>query len=291
MKKITLVGAFLIPCFLIVNAQDSEEASKNYLPNAGDYALQMDAAPILNFALNAVNIMNDNGSNAQHPGFVSGMSNVIVGKYFLKDKEALRLRVGFNTLVETEKEYGDNPLKPTAVANGTAENILLSTSVDRTRSYIIGAGYEFRRGGKRLQGYYGGDLNLMIQNETSDYTYEIAYNNQAADSGYISQGSERDLSYDDGLQLTLNLRGFVGVEYFILPKISLGAEFGFGYSMYSYARGTYETEYWDIAPGSNSTTPYAYTETGAYNYIDRERGFAIDNGFGGTGALNVTFHF
>ena len=294
MKTKTFIISILFFGFTsIANSQNNENTDdlKHFLPKTGDYALQMDAAPILNFALNAVNIMNDNGSNAQHPGFVSGMSNIIVGKYFVKDNAALRLRVGFNTLVETEKEYGDNPLTPTAIANGTAENILLSTSVDRSRSYILGAGYEFRRGGERLQGYYGGDLNLMIQNQTSEYTYEIAYNNQSADSGYIFQGSERDLSYNDGLQFTLNLRGFVGVEYFIIPKISLGAEFGFGYSMYSYARGDSETEYWDIAPGSNSTTPSAYTETESFDYIDRERGFTVDNGFGGVGALNVTFHF
>ena len=291
MKKIKFFGALLIACFLNVNAQESENVEKNYLPKAGDFALQMDAAPILNFALNAVNIMSDNGFYAQNPSFVSGMPNAIVGKYFLQDKQAIRLRVGFNTIVETEKEYGDNPMTPTAIVNGTAENILLSTSVSKQRSYLIGAGYEFRRGGERLQGYYGGDLNLMIDTYTDKYTYEIGYNQQAVDSGYISQGSSRELSYDDGLQIAFNLRGFVGVEYFILPKISLGAEFGLGYSMYSYARGDDTYEYWDVVPGSNSTTPVAYTETDAYDYADRERGFSVDDGFGGTGALNVTFHF
>ena len=71
----------------IANSQNNENTDdvKHFLPKTGDYALQMDAAPILNFALNAVNIMNDNGFYAQNPGFVSGMSNIIVGKYFVSN--------------------------------------------------------------------------------------------------------------------------------------------------------------------------------------------------------------
>jgi hypothetical protein len=273
----------LLVGFSSVFGQEASPA-KDYLPKSGDFGIQMDASPFVNFALNAVNIMADNGFYSPSPSYVSGFNQAIVGKYFIKDDQALRLRLGINTATETEIEYGDDPLTP-SITN----NILLSTNVDKSSMFLIGGGLEFRRGGSRLQGYYGGDLNLMINRSRYKYTYEVPYTQAAADSGYMLIDDSRDLEGDDGTIFTFNLRGFAGVEYFVLPKISIGAEFGLGYSISSEARGDYTEERWEVV--GSASDPSANVVTEAYNYADRERGFGVDNGIGGTSTLNVTFHF
>jgi hypothetical protein len=93
----------------------------------------------------------------------------------------------------------------------------------------------------------------------------------------------------------LGLRGFAGVEYFVLPKISIGAEFGWGLGFVTAPRGMVETEIWGIEPGSSATTPSVYTRETEGNASSRNFGFAVDNGvsnvLGGSAALSIHFHF
>ncbi len=41
------------------------------------------------------------------------------------------------------------------------------------------------------------------------------------------------------------LRGFVGVEYFVIPKISVGGEFGLGFMYSKVGEGYVNTESWN----------------------------------------------
>ena len=86
MKTKVLLVAIALGFGSLSFAQDDEVlTSKNghvILPEAGDFAIQMDATPILDFGLNVVNIMNNTGSTSQHPGYVSGFDQTLVGKYF-----------------------------------------------------------------------------------------------------------------------------------------------------------------------------------------------------------------
>lgn len=292
MKKINFtIFLALILSFNMLKAQDAENILKNkngnvILPKKGDIGLQMDATGILDFALNTVNIMVDNGQHSAHPGFTSGLPNIIVGKYFISDNRAIRARLGYNTSTTVEKEYGDDPLTPT-ISN--PDNILLETYTEKTSDFMLGGGIEFRRGHGRIQGYYGADLNILLNTDKYHSEYGVAYNQLAQDSGYISLGDSRELEGDYGNIFTFNLRGFAGVEYFVLPKLSIGAEFGLGYSLQSEARGDYTDEFWDTQ--GSAVDGSSFTATKAYDYEDRERGFLVDQGVGGVAALNLTFHF
>jgi hypothetical protein len=279
------------------SSQDSDllknKNGKPILPKAGDFALQMNANPLIDFGLNAVNIMNNTGQTSAHPGFTAGSQaniNYIVGKYFLSSSKALRLRVGYSSLTEKDETYGDNPINP---SNAFPSNILLSTETGKEREFTLGGGIEFRRGYGRLQGYYGGELYLEFESSKTENEYEIAYNQQAQDSSYIFTGSSRPLEDKSGLAFGLGLRGFIGVEYFILAKISIGAEFGLGWSVSSEPRGESTTQVWRSTGNFDSqgnSVNGSFIDKSEGSSKESNRGFNTDQGLGGA-ALNITFHF
>ncbi len=292
MRKIVFL---LLGLFLVFQATSQDLKSKNghvILPEAGDYVLGFDAVPLLDFALNAVNIMNNTGQTAQHPGFVNGFSNVIVGKYYVTPTLAYRGRLGINTLSTSVKSYGDDPLQPT---NPNPDNILLMTSKTSANNVFLGGGLEFRRGHNRLQGFYGGEAMLGFSSSKTKNNYEIEYNTEAETAGYVSNGSSRVLVNKSGTSIMFGVRGFVGVEYFVLPKISLAAEFGWGLGVMTSPRGKVETEYWSIEPGSSSTSPYQYIEEVEGSSSGASFGFGVDDGvsqaLAASAALSILFHF
>jgi len=298
MKKQILSIAACIGISAAAVAQDAPTSKNGYvvLPEAGDYAIQMDATPLLDYALNAVNIMNNTGQTAQHPGYVSGWNQVLVGKYFMSETMAIRGKLAINTMSTTTKNYGDDPSSPSAVGNGTAENVLLSTNRTGMSQITIGGGVEFRRGHNRLQGFYGGEVLIGFGGSSEKNTYEdvLAWDQTAQDSGIVAIGDSRILSQKSGTAITFGLRGFAGVEYFILPKISIGAEFGWGFGVVTNPRGKTETEFWDFET-STATTATNFTEETEGNNGGSSMGFSVDDGasalLGGSAAITATFHF
>jgi hypothetical protein len=291
MKKFIIT---MLVCFMaaVTFAQDKIVSKNGYvvLPEKGDLALGFDGVPVLNFALNAVNIMSNTGNTASHPGYVNGMNQVLVGKYFLKDNLAVRGRLGINTTSTLTKFYFDNPLTPSAT---DPENILIQKTRVNNNAFFLGAGLEWRRGHNRLQGFYGGEILIGMSNTTTKNSYEIEYNQEAQDSGVIGLGDSRVLSNKAGTSITLGVRGFAGVEYFIFPKISIGAEFGWGLGFSTTPRGKLSVENWSIAPGE--TDPSASVIETQGNSSSNSFGFQVDNGInsalGASGALNIIFHF
>jgi hypothetical protein len=70
-------------------------------------------------------------------------------------------------------------------------------------AFTAGLGKEWRKGKTRLQGYYGADALLSL--------------------GSVTQGTNKS-----GLAFGVGVQGFIGAEYFILPKIAIGAQYGYG---------------------------------------------------------------
>jgi hypothetical protein len=258
------------------------------LPQAGDFSLGFNAVPVVNFALNAVNIASPTGGTAQHPGYIPGMNQIIVGKYFLSDNTALRLRVGINASSEATTFFGDDPLAEVDAED--VDEVRLATQRTNTNRSFIGAGLEFRRGHNRLQGYYGGELLVGFGggSTTFNYAYSLEQLNNAPDPAVAQD--ERTLALRDGTFLALGLRGFVGVEYFVAPKISIGAEFGLGLGVNRGGRGSIQSELWE--------DDNRVTERVRGNQREHGRGVWVDPGIGfigqtlnPTAALMIHFHF
>jgi hypothetical protein len=255
------------------------------LPATGDIALTFDATPALDYV---GSIIAGSASGAGLAGYVNGFDQTIVGKYYLDPSMAVRARLGFKFESASDTSYYDSPID---LANDEDEPAELSdTTTSNETRILVGGGIEMRRGYRRLQGYMGGEAALGVLSSASGTTYGYAYDQDAAEAGVIGDGSSRPLTQSSGMGLILGARGFAGVEYFVLPKISLGLEYGFGLHAVIEGRGSAVSEVWD---GDDEE---AFNETSPGAGSGRHLGLDVDNGIndtfdGDTGALTLNFHF
>ena len=263
MKTKVILIALFVGFGSMINAQNDDVlTNKNgaaILPSAGDWGLGFDAAPILNYA---GNMLNGNTMNSMGSAF-DNANLAISGKYFTDASTAYRgsLRIGMGT-TSMDQLFGG--------ANGDS---LTNTTKMSSSVVVLGGGLEKRRGHGRLQGYYGGEMLVGFGGAKETYSYAEELSN----TNPISRTTE-DKS---GSVFVLGVRGVIGVEYFILPKISLGAEYGWGLSLNSQGQGSSTTESWDLANSSSTTTT---VNTGGSSI------FGIDTDNNG-GAIRLMFHF
>ena len=155
-----------------------------------------------------------------------------------------------------------------------------------------------RRGKTRLQGYYGGDFLFWMTGAKTTYDYGNALdgvNNTDASASSnnfggniigVGPGSGRVTENKSGSTLGIGLFGFIGAEYFILPKISVGAEYSWGVSFSTTGEGEVTTE---SVGGVGPVVGKITTKTAGGS------SFGIDNSINGngsgTGSLRIMFHF
>ncbi len=232
------------------------------LPEAGDFAIGVDATPFLKYL---GNFFNQAGAN-EAPLF-NGVDNTIYGKYFLENDRAIRakltLNIGGDTykgVVPDDQRIGTNPLNPDATvidvmkANATAVELRV--------------GYEFRRGHGRVQGFYGGEVGFGYGSGKQKYEYAnpITAANQKpntwdfapVDPDYSPNGY-RTTEVKFGRTIAATVAGFVGVEYFFAPQISIGGEFNLGFTYASRGQDEWTNEYW------NSSIDGVQTQTTRYD--------------------------
>lgn len=257
--KILLASA----CMILASTTyvDAKKPEKNYLPEAGDVTIGVNAIPFLNYLGNMFGKVQDNDINpveiggvpAFNKGVIPGLDNPtmsIFGKYFLTDKTAIRLNVGIGINSQTQSNYVQDDA---AVAeNPLSVDLVEDTYKYRNSGMSVAVGYEWRRGSKRLQGFWGGQAILAYSNSKHFFGYgnaitELNQNptstntNAWANAGILIDenddpleqlpiinnnigGNSRLLMQSDGRSWTYGVGGFVGVEYYIAPKISIGCE-------------------------------------------------------------------
>lgn len=257
------------------------------LPEADDWALSIDAVPVMSYL---GNMLNGNLSNSSPSFGYPGTPLAITGKLFKDEKTAYRamIRLGFGST--SQNNYVDdnaNTLDPNAMVNDS-----------RKVSYnniVLGGGLEFRRGKTRLQGFYGGMLMFGIGGGKTTYAYGNAFSttNTTPTSTTVwspitsAAVGSRTKENKQGGSFMLGLRGFIGAEYFIFAKMAIGAEFGWGLGMTSTGEGEIVSESWNPAgPSLVSTT----AKTG------KSSTFGLDTDINGTqlvpaASLNLTLHF
>ena len=283
MKKKVVLCALLFSSASFFAQDLTSKKGEAILPEAGDWAIQFDAAPFLNYAGNLFS------SDTTAPGADFVNSGTIVGKYFKDATTAYRvkLNIGINS-------FTDKALVPDLVAldNDPGSTATVEDSKKSSSSFIaIGGGMEWRRGKGRLQGFYGGELLFMLSTAKTIYTYGNTYS-PAGTPAVSSQVHGVDGTTDakgsiSGSTIGFQLRGFVGCEYFIAPKISIGAEYGWGLGLSSQGAGSSTSQ--QVSSGGTSMEDVV-TETAGSN------GFALGadiNGGNqlGTASLVATFHF
>ena len=172
MKKSILAVAVLLGTSAAFAQDLTSKKGENYLPEEGDWAISIDATPLLGYVQG---IFGSNGSPSNGSwSFLNG-NNVITGKYFVADDMAYRggINIGFNSA--TSKAY-----TATLDANGAVDpdaGLVVDEMKVSSSNIMLTGGLEWRKGSTRLQGYYGGELGLGFGGGSkTDYTYANAYN-------------------------------------------------------------------------------------------------------------------
>ena len=298
-------------------AQDlTSKKGEPILPEAGDWGLSVTANPFLTYAQG---IFGKSGNTANPTfDFLNGTNNtnLIMGKYFKDEKTAYRvgINIGYASHSATNLVNQDNYV-PTATA--PLSMVTDKTSV-KTTGFGLTGGMEMRRGKTRLQGYYGAELGLYFGSTHQKSTYGNAYASSGAvgtsttptstswtlsggvpTSGGAAGAASRTTDWKSGSNIQFGVRGFIGTEYFLLPKMSLGGEFGWGigYQVMTKDKATWDAE--GTATGSTTQTPGEIktkdaVSNGSSFVIDTDRN-AINaanyNLMGGSGTIRLNFHF
>ncbi|MFL5763164.1 MAG: hypothetical protein ACJ77K_04420 [Bacteroidia bacterium] len=310
MKKSVLVVAL---AFGVTGAFAQDLTSKKgepILPEAEDWAISMDANPIFNYVGNAFNGSTSN--SAPGTGWLNS-DQTIIGKKFIDEKNAYRVlvRLGF-TSTSTKAMIGD------ASATGTLTYPAVpAMKEDKMKSgntnIGIGVGKEMRRGKTRLQGVYGADAMIWMSSSKQKYEYGNALSNSATAPVAVGAGTTTNFgsnigtdTYGNAARTTVNksgmtfgigVRAFIGAEYFIFPKISVGAEYGWGIGYQMTGKGKKTVESLDSgtnAVGTQDTQTSGSSKFGFDTDINNGTLFGFHgsgSGSTGSGSLRVTFHF
>lgn len=260
MRKFFLFATAVF-AFTSISAQDLlSKRGEPILPQAGDYAISVDASPFLDYF---GNFIGGDGLNVSPTFDFTTVNQVITFKYFKTDKMAYRsgVRLGLNSnkFAISADDYQ---------TNGTSDIGLLG-------------GLEFRRGNTRLQAYYGAEAGISLNSVSSSWDYK-----NKLSSTYTNAGVARDVKTNFGSTFGFGLRGFGGVEYFILPKISVGGEFGWGLTLASTGIGKKTTEEW-----SGTAVVKKETEVGVKSSVFSLDTDNLNSIFGPAGTLRLNFYF
>jgi hypothetical protein len=314
-KRLLLAGALLST--MLASAQDpasgssGDEVLKNkkgheILPKAGDIGIGFNTIPVIDMFLSTLNRATAFQGSSNLVQYTQASNNQIVGRYFLDAKTSIRVRFGVNTLSGSMTNQVQDAAVLYKATLGTLDDINAASllRVDdkltfRKSNWMISAGYEKRRGYRRLQGFYGGEFGIgntsasqevEYGNAFSD-VYPVQFTNNFNSFGITTQQptSTRvtrttEIRHRGGMRI--GLRGFVGIEYFIFSKISIAAEYGWGYAITTRRSQTSKQEVYNN--GQNG--PTVFTED--VNTDSREvlKGFSVDNNNGSIFSMNNTLN-
>lgn len=229
----------------------------NILPQQGEYCLGFGTNQVFSYL---GNMFNGNLNNGSPSLTFPGSNGAIFGKYMKTNDYAYRASFVFG-LTNTNFKTSTQDLSPGAAADSKVEDVNRFNSSNLNLSF----GIEKRKGSTRIQGYYG--LEGVLGYYSSSNKYE--YGNKIE---YFDTGTTRPVKIRSGSRFSIGVRAFAGVEYFIAPKVSLGAEFGYGVT-YSFSRATEVTsEIYNFSQGSrleyisNSGTKSSGFNVGSDNY-------------------------
>ena len=225
--------------------------SSAVLPEAHDWSIGFDMVPVIKSFGNLFHAPTGNDT------IFSQKQYTLVGLYLKNDNTAYRvkIRIGlssakFNNLVTDD-------------ANPSTQ--LTDTWTESSANLTIGGGIQKSRGKGRLRGIYGGEAAFMLGSHSHTFTYgnpftttdqtptTTDFTKPLAGGGFTSAtASTRPTDIRDGFLFGFQLNGFIGAEYFFAPKMSLSAEYGWGFMYNSTGEATTTNESWSSA--GNATT-------------------------------------
>ncbi len=303
MKKLLLVAVAICMLPFAANAQQEAQVEKKAkcakanLPEKGDWSIGFNAAPLFGFVGNLFNGTSGNSLESLGGQPVTGnwseynKSDIaptisVMGKYMLTNEWALRANVGFMVRSRIQKEYVTDD-KAVALDPFSESRVIDQQKVSKHGASLM-LGAEYRKGKRRVQGVFGMGLLFGLQQHKTSYTYGNAITslNQSPSTSSALVGvwnnSYRIDKKKSASDVFLGVMGSAGIEWFVAPKISLGAEVSL--SLY-YIFGGQE---WTTSTGYNAALDTVEQRTDLVSPGEDYFGFGTEN-LGGS--LNVSFYF
>jgi hypothetical protein len=267
------------------------------LPKKGEWALGVSASTFLNYMGNLMNNASGNNApsfntaatpNAFAVGNLGGWG--ISGKYMKTATMAYRVRLLANV---SSNSYNNFVAKSTLTPDPLNPQFVEDKLTINSSAVMVGAGFEKRRGAGRVQGIYGAELLAGLNGSTRTNTYGNSFSAlfpapaATVDFGLGTSGAlaTRNKEMSTGTSLLFGARGFVGVEYFIAPKISLGGEIGYTLGFSTTGKGYNTTEQWN----AGTTSVVTVTDKMYAGRVGlRSMGLGFDNA---NAAINLHFYF
>ncbi len=147
---------------------------------------------------------------------------------------------------------------------------------------------------------YTTDWSTYSNATTGVVAGDYATNVSTTLNGYTNVDAARVLKRKTAGSIGVGVRAFIGVEYFIVPKISIGGEFGWGvgFQVNTKDKATWDAEGTGTAVGATQAAAEIKTKDSVSNgsqfVIDTDRN-AINsanyNLMGGSGTIRLNFHF
>lgn len=253
MKKLISIITILICAATMLSAQDGEK--KVYIPQSGDIAFGIDLSPVLQYA---GNLFNGNTNNSldklggepvsddfTHMDITPDVS--IMAKYMISREFGLRVNLGLLNRTYFDQRYvQDDKL---AVLDPFNETKLIDSRTNTRHGASLSLGGEYRVGKNRVQGVFNFGVLAGFQYGKSTYEYANAVTsiNQQPSSAFHVHPAYSDtyrvLESRNTSNTFVGLTGGIGVECFVAPKVSLGAEvnlcayYVFGGQLYTQSEG------------------------------------------------------
>ena len=279
MKRFPIIF-FLSIAALSLGAQDlTSKRGENFLPEQGEWAIGFDASPFLNYVGNLFNAENTSPQTM----YINNL-NTFYGKMYYEDQKAYRakVRIGFNNFTNRE-----------TVMSVEDPSLELTDKEKVSSTFIgLGAGIENRRGNSRLQGLFGAEAFLWFANSKVTYEYGNALNTDNQSNMNVFDPDLDDVTeISFGGTVGVQLRGFIGAEYFILPKISLGAEYGWGLTFSRTADGERVSQFWNDGTGEIETVNTSLAGNTSVSLDTDINNTTAEMGNLGNLSLTALFHF
>lgn len=243
-----------------VTARSQEKTEVQYTPKTGDYAISISGVPMSQYIGQFFNgALGNNLAEFGGQAYIGGDVNTIPfqkimplmsvsGKYFLDKETAIRVNLGLIYQRTFTKTYANDDADH--AINPFSQKKVIDTYLNKNTGLSLMAGLEKRAGKERLQGIYGAGLLFAVNNRIEKYTYGNAITdiNQAptesnggtvapALNGFVYNRALEN--YNFAPTLHAGIVTFVGVEYFIIPKMSVGGEVNFT-ALASFDRAQYQ---------------------------------------------------
>lgn len=290
MKKLFSIIAVALMPFMSISAQS--EDNRNYLPEQGDMAFGVNVKPIFKYA---GNIFNGNTNNTlDYLGGEPINANTsfdneilpdvsIMSKYMLSDSWGIRANVGLMFGKDTDKRYIQDDKQ--IMLNPFDETKLIDTRYTSRNGMSLMLGTEYRKGNNRIQGVFGMGVLFGFFNEKISYNYANAVTslNRNPSSAWGEYYKDyRVVNYKIQGSMFYGITGSAGFEWFVAPKVSLGAEVNL--CLYGISGGQEYT----VSEGYNNVTEKFEQRTDLTSPGDNKFRFGTEN-LGGS--LYMAFYF